>query len=202
MIEPRMMTGNKIHWGLHAEFSECPRVGCEPVYVMNAIAQKDEGLEQEVRKIVDRHVRLDYDDYPTSCSPYSIAQDVAAFIHTRLADCEAETRAIALRDAAVEFHKIRAADLAAAEAARDNYEREYILPCFTWARELGIDLQKLVLDNPGHNCVELLVKHLPEKVRREALEEAAKIVDGWGGSQSRIAPAIRALAERPAERDE
>ena len=40
------------------------------------------------------------------------------------------------------------------------YENEYILPCFRWTKEQGIDLEKLVRDNPGHNCVELLVKEL------------------------------------------
>ena len=39
-----------------------------------------------------------------------------------------------------------------------EYERDYILPCFQWANEYGIDLRKLVRDNPGKNCVELLVR--------------------------------------------
>ena len=42
-----------------------------------------ETVEQQVRSIVDRHVTLDYDDYPTSCSPYSIAHEVAEFIRVR-----------------------------------------------------------------------------------------------------------------------
>ena len=40
------------------------------------------------------------------------------------------------------------------------YEEKYILPCFKWAEEEGIDLKKLVKENPGHNCVELLFKTL------------------------------------------
>ena len=40
------------------------------------------------------------------------------------------------------------------------YEQKYILPCFKWAEEEGIDLKKLVKENPGKNCVELLVKTL------------------------------------------
>jgi hypothetical protein len=41
-----------------------------------------------------------------------------------------------------------------------DYENDYILPCFEWAKELGWDLEKMVTDNPGHNCVELLVEQL------------------------------------------
>ena len=29
-----------------------------------------------------------------------------------------------------------------------EYERDYILPCFRWAKELGIDLQELAYANP------------------------------------------------------
>jgi len=45
-----------------------------------------------------------------------------------------------------------------------EYEREYVLPCFQWARELGFDLERMVIDNPGHNCVELLVSTLRERL--------------------------------------
>ena len=41
-----------------------------------------------------------------------------------------------------------------------EYERDYILPCFKWAKELGYDLEKAVSDHPGKNCVELLVMWL------------------------------------------
>ncbi len=44
-----------------------------------------------------------------------------------------------------------------------QYEQEYILPCFKWAKEAGIDLKNLVSKNPGHNCVELLIKELISK---------------------------------------
>lgn len=40
------------------------------------------------------------------------------------------------------------------------YEREYILPAFSFAEAIGFDLQKAVFDNPGKNCVALLVEHL------------------------------------------
>jgi hypothetical protein len=41
------------------------------------------------------------------------------------------------------------------------------------------------------------------ETRREALEEAACLAEAWGGSQDRIAPAIRVLAlERGAEQRE
>jgi hypothetical protein len=49
-----------------------------------------------------------------------------------------------------------------------EYEREYILPCFTWAKEYGIDLEKLVRDNAGHNCVELLVQELGRRAAHAA----------------------------------
>lgn len=51
-------------------------------------------------------------------------------------------------------------ELAYERALVDDYERNYILPTFTWAKEYGIDLQKLVMDNAGKNCVELLVRAL------------------------------------------
>lgn len=40
------------------------------------------------------------------------------------------------------------------------YEEEYILPAFKWATEIGFDLRQAVADNPGKNCVRLLVEHL------------------------------------------
>lgn len=51
-------------------------------------------------------------------------------------------------------------ELAYERALVDDYERNYVLPTFTWAEEYGIDLQKLVMDNAGKNCVELLVRAL------------------------------------------
>lgn len=48
----------------------------------------------------------------------------------------------------------------------ENYERDYILPCFDWAKEEGIDLQKLVHENPGKNCVQLLVEELRKEIAR------------------------------------
>lgn len=41
-----------------------------------------------------------------------------------------------------------------------DYETHYILPCFKWAKDSGIDLEALVRDNVGKNCVELLVAAL------------------------------------------
>lgn len=60
-----------------------------------------------------------------------------------------------------------------------EYEREYILPCFQWARELGFDLERMVIDNPGHNCVELLVSTLrkrlaPEPDAADSVQEAGR----------------------------
>ena len=44
-----------------------------------------------------------------------------------------------------------------------EYERDYILPCFHWAKEDGIDLESLVKANPSRNCVELYVNALRER---------------------------------------
>jgi hypothetical protein len=52
-----------------------------------------------------------------------------------------------------------------------TYEREYVLPCFEWAKEVGYDLQQAVYDNPGHNCVELLVKWLIAQRNLHSVEE-------------------------------
>jgi hypothetical protein len=41
-----------------------------------------------------------------------------------------------------------------------DYERNYILPCFKWAEESGLDLRDAVTKNAGMNCVEILVKWL------------------------------------------
>lgn len=55
-----------------------------------------------------------------------------------------------------------------------TYEREYILPSFDWAREkLGLDLQKLVTDNPGKNCNQLLFEWMFAKLSGGGLREAA-----------------------------
>ena len=42
-------------------------------------------------------------------------------------------------------------------------EREYILPAFNFADSIGFDLRKAVVENPGKNCVALLVEHLALK---------------------------------------
>lgn len=54
-----------------------------------------------------------------------------------------------------------------------EYERDYILPCFGWARELGWDLEEMVRDNPSKNCVELLVRRLMDE--RENLSKLGSL---------------------------
>jgi len=49
-----------------------------------------------------------------------------------------------------------------------TYEREYILPLFKRAREAGMNLEALVMENPGQNCVQLFAKHRVER-EREAI---------------------------------
>jgi hypothetical protein len=63
-----------------------------------------------------------------------------------------------------------------------EYEREYVLPCFRWARELGLDLERMVIDSPGHNCVELLVSTLRKRTTsftdiQSLIEKVAKTHD-------------------------
>jgi hypothetical protein len=41
-----------------------------------------------------------------------------------------------------------------------EYEREYIMPCFEEAKKRGFDLEQIVRDNPGRNCVRLLIDAL------------------------------------------
>lgn len=64
-----------------------------------------------------------------------------------------------------------------AEAARHElkwrgYEREYILPAFAWADEVGFDL-KAAVSKGGGNCVSLLVRHLVEKAQPKAAPSTA-----------------------------
>jgi hypothetical protein len=43
--------------------------------------------------------------------------------------------------------------------------REYVRACFKWAEESGLDLRKAVTENPGRNCVDLLVQWLQGRAR-------------------------------------
>ena len=52
-----------------------------------------------------------------------------------------------------------------AERKWQEYERDYILPCFKWAEELGYDLHEAVRENPGRNCVDLFVRWLRGQAR-------------------------------------
>ncbi len=64
-------------------------------------------------------------------------------------------------------------DRDAASKKWQDYERDFILPCFRWARELGLDLEQMVLANPGRNCVELLVSALRERASRAPIQGPA-----------------------------
>ena len=46
-----------------------------------------------------------------------------------------------------------------------EYEQKYILPCFQFAEESGIDLHAEVRNSPGTNCVVLLVRALQAQAR-------------------------------------
>ena len=70
-------------------------------------------------------------------------------------------------------------DRDAASKKWQEYERDYILPCFRWARELGIDLERMVLDSPGHNCVELLVSTLRERAKVATEFSARRVCAEW-----------------------
>jgi hypothetical protein len=56
--------------------------------------------------------------------------------------------------------------LQAAIAKWQDYEKNYILPTFGWAEKLDpkVELEQLVRDNPGKNCVELLFKHMLARI--------------------------------------
>jgi hypothetical protein len=41
-----------------------------------------------------------------------------------------------------------------------TYENSYILPVFQWAKGLGMNLEQVVKENPGKNCVELFFNAL------------------------------------------
>jgi hypothetical protein len=87
---------------------------------------------------------------------------------------EPEVRNI-LRDCANELERLQR-ELDSARHGYREYEEKYILPCFKWAKEIGYDLQEAVLQNPGHNCVELLVAHLTKKSNCSAQDlEAVKL---------------------------
>jgi hypothetical protein len=76
-------------------------------------------------------------------------------------ECERQLQASFNRcSAALEDVNVLRSDRDAATKKWQEYERDYILPCFQWAKELGIDLEQRVLANPGHNCVETLVSIL------------------------------------------
>lgn len=64
-------------------------------------------------------------------------------------------------------------DRDAASKKWQDYERDFILPCFRWARELGLDLEQMVLANPGRNCVDLLVSTLRERASRAPIQGPA-----------------------------
>jgi hypothetical protein len=58
-----------------------------------------------------------------------------------------------------------------------DYETNYILPVFDWAKEMGVDLPKLVSEHAGKNCVELLfgvvrANHLRAELRADACTSA------------------------------
>jgi predicted methyltransferase MtxX (methanogen marker protein 4) len=71
---------------------------------------------------------------------------------------EPEVRNI-LRECANELERLQR-DLDASKKREREYEEKYILPCFKWAKEIDYDLQEAVYQNPGRNCVELLVARL------------------------------------------
>jgi hypothetical protein len=81
--------------------------------------------------------------------------------------------------------------LAAATAKWMVYEQEYILPCFDMATRCGIDLRGLLRENPGKNCVILLVERLRAEVEvRVALERKRcnGIAETWEPTNSDYNP--------------
>lgn len=56
-------------------------------------------------------------------------------------------------------------ELARASSKWRGYEREYVLPPFKWAEEIGFDLRAAVRNNPGKNCAKLLFEHMRERMK-------------------------------------
>lgn len=83
-----------------------------------------------------------------------------------------------------------------------EYERDYVLPCFRWATDAGFDLEALVREKAGKNCVELFGERLRqdrdaarvESARLERELEVARIGAQWEGA------AMRFKAERDTAR--
>lgn len=90
------------------------------------------------------------------------------------------------------LRRLKAATLNSEENAKkwQEYEKNYILPCFIWAKESGLDLEAAVRDNPGHNCVELLVRWL--QTHKQAHEDVCEVL---GGEPARSAPDVKELVE-------
>jgi len=56
-----------------------------------------------------------------------------------------------------------------------DMEQEYILPLFRIAKEMGFDLQKLVINNAGKNCSIIFAEHLQAELK--AMKEKAKWIN-------------------------
>lgn len=64
-----------------------------------------------------------------------------------------------MNDEKISYHKKK----------RIQYQQEYVLPCFELAKAEGIDLNQLVKDNPGKNCVRLLIERLIDKSKIQSI---------------------------------
>jgi len=98
------------------------------------------------------------------------------------ADKRAETAEARTGSAAVEALSRK---LAAATDKWRNYEDNYILPCFSWAKAAGLDLNALVRQHAGRNCVDVLISTLVDQCatankRAGAAEARIKFLDTPG----------------------
>jgi hypothetical protein len=82
-----------------------------------------------------------------------------------------------------------------------DYEQNYILPCFKWATECGIDLDQLVREKAGKNCVELLADSLRAALTAKdaELQNAKHGHYGVLNDRDRLAGDLARMKERVAE---
>lgn len=65
------------------------------------------------------------------------------------------------------------------QAKWQDYEKEHILPMFAMAKEIGVPLQRLVLDNPGKTSTVLFASYLQSRrnVLKDFLREQLKAAE-------------------------
>ena len=140
------------------------------------VLKRESDLKEKLGYAEDDKVRLRADIQELKAEVTSKSEDWTSAVSISVGKDKTIKELKAARDTALENNRLlvadygKQADKLRAEVSRLNekwrhYEREYINPTFEWAKELGIDLEQMVLDNPGKNCVQLLVMYLKDEVQ-------------------------------------